>query len=145
VTRRDAALAASLPDQNVGFRLTARAADRGVLSLGWPLPRGCWTDLHGPGVSAVRDAVRIPVQCELSAPAPRQRRFAQAPMRNAQLLKHFLAAKIAANRQRAVTLLYAYWKPIDVDRLLTAWEHTGAGHVAALRERYGVTVGDLER
>ncbi len=125
----------------------------------------------------MRDAVRIPVQCELSAPARRHRRFAQAPMRNAQLLKHFLAAKIAANRQRPVTLLYAYWEPIDVDdhpvfavhrdearrlagelvddevrllpiaytRLWTAWEHTAAEHVAALRERYGITVGDLER
>ena len=31
----------------------------------------------------------------------------------AQLLKHFLAARIAASEQRSVTLAYVYWEPAD--------------------------------
>lgn len=33
----------------------------------------------------------------------------------AQLLKHFLAAKLAAGGHRRVTLLYAFWEPQDAD------------------------------
>jgi hypothetical protein len=34
----------------------------------------------------------------------------------AQLLKHFLAAKLAAGKRRAVTLAYVYWEPSDAPR-----------------------------
>jgi hypothetical protein len=41
----------------------------------------------------------------------------------AQLLKHFLAAKIAADGQRRVTLLYVYWEPLEA-----ATDHVFVGH-----------------
>jgi hypothetical protein len=95
----------------------------------------------------------------------------------AQLLKHFLAAKLAADHRRAVTLAYVFWEPADADqhpvfaahraeaeRLATSlvdeevrlvplsypslwagWEALDDpilnGHVAGLRERYGVSLG----
>jgi hypothetical protein len=46
----------------------------------------------------------------------RDRREGYELLDASQLLKHFLAAKIAAAGQRTVTLAYVYWKPTDADQ-----------------------------
>jgi hypothetical protein len=107
----------------------------------------------------------------------RDRRDGYELLDASQLLKHFLAAKIAAAGQRAVTLTYVYWEPADADQhavfavhrqeahrlaenladdevrlvslsypeLWAAWESSGdpalMDHVAALRDRYAVSLG----
>jgi hypothetical protein len=94
----------------------------------------------------------------------------------AQLLKHFLAARLAATDSRQVALVYVYWEPLDAGdhpvfalhrseaerlareledervtlrpinypALWAAWDGLAAVHTAALRDRYGVTMSQIQ-
>ena len=75
-----------------------------------------------PHTTAFSDAFVKQAKTRLSSPTHRvykrfQDRFEKRDgyelLDTAQLLEHFLAAKIAADHKRALTFVYAYWEPLD--------------------------------